>query len=256
MDCPFCNKPLKKIPGRKTKCPNCSEFIFVRTDPKTKERVFVNEKRAHEIDEEWSTTISSYEIVKYLHDVGIDEKAFIEKKKALFELYKTPILDSNVATIMLSGLSVIAYNQSDYQLLKRIYFAWALIECKENRPFFHLLVEVKKYELLIIYNEQSKYGGDEVKIFIPAGECENCLELDGKVFKTLEIINNPPIPNPNCTYKKEEYGSSHGWCVCMFQSVIDTQKFKKFFDEKYPLPSNVKFEIKDLGMTIKTKSSK
>ncbi len=233
MDCPFCNKPLKKIPGRKTKCPHCSEFIYVRTDPTTKEQVFVNEKRAMEINEEWSRTISSYDIIKYLHGVGIDEKAFIEKKKALFELYKTPIMDSNIASIMLSELSISAFKRNDYQRLRMINSTLALIEHHEKRPFFHLLVEARKFELLELYDSQLKTGCDEIKIFAPVGECDNCMKLDGKIFKMIDALETMPLPNPYCTNQKEETGSSHGWCICSYNLIIDIQKFQKFLNEKY-----------------------
>jgi len=230
MDCPFCNKPLKKNPSRKTKCPHCLEFIYVRTDPTTKEQIFVNKKRADEIDEEWSTTISSYEIVKYLNSVGIDENTFVNKKKALFELYKTPIRDSNVAFIMLNGLITSFSESKDYQLLRRIYHTMALIEHLENRPFFHLLVETHKCELLHILEESKLTGVDEVKIFVPVGECENCLELDGKVFKIINALETMPLPNSKCNHGIEENGSSKGWCMCIYQPVIDIQKF---LNEKY-----------------------
>src|SRR3989442_5791851 len=31
--CPNCSKLLDKIPGRKSKCPHCAEYIYVRTRP-------------------------------------------------------------------------------------------------------------------------------------------------------------------------------------------------------------------------------
>lgn len=31
--CPYCISNLEKMPARKTKCPICGEFIFVRTRP-------------------------------------------------------------------------------------------------------------------------------------------------------------------------------------------------------------------------------
>jgi len=38
-ECPNCHKILSKIPGAKTKCPHCDEFMFVRTRPKDKDYV-------------------------------------------------------------------------------------------------------------------------------------------------------------------------------------------------------------------------
>lgn len=44
--CPTCDKELKKIPGAKTKCPYCSQFMYVRTLPKTNERMVLVTRRS------------------------------------------------------------------------------------------------------------------------------------------------------------------------------------------------------------------
>jgi hypothetical protein len=51
--CPYCVKPLDKMPGRKTKCPFCANFIYARTRPADKKRVIVTEQDAAKIDEQW-----------------------------------------------------------------------------------------------------------------------------------------------------------------------------------------------------------
>jgi len=51
--CPYCTKPLDKMPGRKTKCPFCANFIYARTRPADKKRVIVTEQDAAKIDEQW-----------------------------------------------------------------------------------------------------------------------------------------------------------------------------------------------------------
>lgn len=52
-ECPNCHKALFKIPGAKTKCPHCGEFMFVRTRPKDNDRIVVTKTEADKIDEEW-----------------------------------------------------------------------------------------------------------------------------------------------------------------------------------------------------------
>jgi len=52
--CPNCGGILKKVPGAKTKCPNCHEYMFVRTDPRTNSRLVVTFDQAEEIDDEWA----------------------------------------------------------------------------------------------------------------------------------------------------------------------------------------------------------
>jgi len=52
--CPYCSSALKKIPGSKTKCPHCGQYIHVRTKMKDRVRVVVTKQEADKIDEEWS----------------------------------------------------------------------------------------------------------------------------------------------------------------------------------------------------------
>lgn len=75
-ECPYCHKALSKIPGAKTKCPHCGEFIFVRTRPKDNARVVVTKAEADKIDEEWT-------IVAGTHDIFVAEKEEFAKEKEI-----------------------------------------------------------------------------------------------------------------------------------------------------------------------------
>jgi DNA-directed RNA polymerase subunit RPC12/RpoP len=75
-ECPNCHKALSKIPGAKTKCPHCGEFMFVRTRPKDNVRIVVIKAEADKIDEEWS-------IVAGTHDIFVAEKEEFAKEKEI-----------------------------------------------------------------------------------------------------------------------------------------------------------------------------
>lgn len=75
-ECPNCHKVLSKIPGAKTKCPHCGEFIFVRTRPKDNVRVVVTKAEADKIDEEWT-------IISGTHDIFVAEKEEFAKEKEI-----------------------------------------------------------------------------------------------------------------------------------------------------------------------------
>lgn len=75
-ECPNCHKALSKIPGAKTKCSHCGEYMFVRTRPKDNVRVVVTKAEADKIDEEWS-------IVAGMHDVFVAEKEEFAKEKEI-----------------------------------------------------------------------------------------------------------------------------------------------------------------------------
>ncbi len=59
--CPYCDFNLPKKPGRKTKCKNCGDFIYVRTSPKTSERILIREDQIETIEEHWSIVNGSHE---------------------------------------------------------------------------------------------------------------------------------------------------------------------------------------------------
>jgi len=77
-ECPNCHKTLSKIPGAKTKCPHCGEFMFIRTRPKDNARVVVTKAGADKIDEEWS-------IVAGTHDILLRKKRSLRKRKKFCE---------------------------------------------------------------------------------------------------------------------------------------------------------------------------
>ncbi len=51
--CPSCGVVLSQRPSRKTKCPHCGDFIFVRTRPFDRQRVLVTEEQARVLEAEW-----------------------------------------------------------------------------------------------------------------------------------------------------------------------------------------------------------
>jgi DNA-directed RNA polymerase subunit M/transcription elongation factor TFIIS len=59
--CPSCSSLLEKIPGSKTKCKSCGEYMFVRTEPHSRTRVVVNAKQAEEIDDEIAKINGTFE---------------------------------------------------------------------------------------------------------------------------------------------------------------------------------------------------
>lgn len=75
-ECPSCGGVLEKVPGAKTKCPHCGEFMFVRTRPKDNARVVVTKDEADKIDEEWA-------VVAGTHDNFVAEKKEFAKEKEI-----------------------------------------------------------------------------------------------------------------------------------------------------------------------------
>ena len=72
-ECPYCNSVLKKVPGAKTKCPDCGEYMYVRTRPDNI-RLVVTKVEAEEIDEQWR-------IENGTQDAYLAEQGRVEKRR-------------------------------------------------------------------------------------------------------------------------------------------------------------------------------
>lgn len=59
--CPYCGIELKKFPGRKTKCKNCNNFIYVRTRPYDNKKILIKEDEILDIEIEWEKKNGTYE---------------------------------------------------------------------------------------------------------------------------------------------------------------------------------------------------
>ncbi len=49
--CPYCGVELKKVPGAATRCPDCHQTMYVRTDKRDQTRRVVTEEQADRIDD-------------------------------------------------------------------------------------------------------------------------------------------------------------------------------------------------------------
>ena len=80
-ECPTCLAPLAKIPGAKTKCPKCGEFMYVRTDPRTSSRRVVPESELEPIQEAWAEIEGRLD--EYLASREFEKKGVDDLKVAL-----------------------------------------------------------------------------------------------------------------------------------------------------------------------------
>jgi tetratricopeptide (TPR) repeat protein len=167
--CPYCLKYLKHKPARKTKCPNCNMYMYVRTRPCDHEQVSVTVQQIELIEEQWS-------IVNGYHDKFIAERERIryEKIKLSELLNRTPNQDE---------IKMNLYNQD-------------LIDYMENqdfRRFNDTKIELGK----ILLNNENYY--DALTIFIES----TYLGLNGPLDRT-QFINHslwdPKLSKGDITY--------------------------------------------------------
>jgi len=71
--CPYCNKPLKKKPKQRSKCPLCGNYFRVRTRPQDRQQVLVTEEQAEEIAKQ------------YYEGYGRDPENWLQEKRKAWD---------------------------------------------------------------------------------------------------------------------------------------------------------------------------
>jgi hypothetical protein len=88
--CPYCSRLLQRKPAKKTKCPQCGKFIYVRTRPQDQLKVLVTEQQADLLEEQWS-------LVKGTHGEYLAQKQKIEAERArLAKLFGTAPSENDI----------------------------------------------------------------------------------------------------------------------------------------------------------------
>ena len=127
--CPTCEGALKKVPGAKTKCPSCGEFVYVRTDPRSKSRRVVKESELDEIEDAWAMANGTYEE---------HQQAKLERENEREKLAEVLGRDPSAAELDLHLINNDLEEHLQYRqmgLLRNDYLSRGQIELKEGN--FH-----------------------------------------------------------------------------------------------------------------------
>jgi DNA-directed RNA polymerase subunit RPC12/RpoP len=217
--CPYCGKHLRDIPKRKKKCPHCGEFIYVRTLPKTRERLLVTSTQAEQIDAEWAAISRRKRYVDMLWHYQITEADFEERKRQKSKA-GIAVSDQDVIWSFLNELILEYGNKLDLQELSHLYYSLALILDEGGREFADALKESRKMELL----DFKRIGIKKVRI-LTAGEhaCQACQKLSGKVITVEDALKDMPLPCEECSFSL--YSDNPGFCRCSYVSEIDLDDY-------------------------------
>lgn len=100
--CPTCGGVLKKPPQKKTKCPHCSDFIYVKYRPNQDhaQRQIVGSEEAEQIDAEW-TSIHEARRQQYIGDAQEHQRRVLSatypaRVHAFHVQYVEPLRDGDV----------------------------------------------------------------------------------------------------------------------------------------------------------------
>lgn len=80
-ECPYCHNKLIKSPVRKTKCPHCGQFIYIRRRPNDKNRALVTKDEADRIDAEWASRAQEDLLDSFINKEELESEREILRKR-------------------------------------------------------------------------------------------------------------------------------------------------------------------------------
>lgn len=206
--CPHCYKSLKKIPGAKTRCHHCNNFMYVKTDTNNIRSV-ITKKQKEKIDKKFRILNGTQEeYVKHQreHNKTKEKLQKHNSKEPSENDIRWSILNKNLQKHM---------KDNDWKEMESIYFEQARILYEEGKDHNHLLKLANKC-VLMNYKKDEVVKGVEV---LSSGDssCNECKKINGKVFTIEEALKRMPLPVENCLHKPNK---SQGWCTCVYAPTI------------------------------------
>lgn len=208
--CPYCKTVLNKFPLRKTKCPHCKKYIFIRKLLDSKNKTLLTEEQAQEIDIEREKEYLKYKGFHHLESYGITKDEFIKRKKEHY--LKFGIENNNDDVVWSFFNELLIKNANDADKLRMIYYTMAELLHQEGKDNFKLLQLSAKATLdsLQLRNQSSNLVFN-FEIMGCRDSCDNCKKMDGKII-SIEEAYLLPVPCRECTH-------SIGFCRCTYSST-------------------------------------
>jgi DNA-directed RNA polymerase subunit RPC12/RpoP len=134
--CPHCGQRLNKRPSRKTACPHCKQFIFVRTRPIDRQSVLVTEEQAKLLQNEWGS------FPRARISPSLDKQEMEKCRERLAEKFGKSPPDMDVAWAYLNQETMHHAKQRDWGLYRNTRLSMAAILEDHQKP-----AEALKYYL-------------------------------------------------------------------------------------------------------------
>lgn len=204
--CLYCKVELKKIPIRKTKCPNCKKSIFIRKLTDSKNKTLITEVQAQEIDIEREKNHLKYKGFEEVEKYGVTQDEFIKRKEEHFLKHGIENNSNDVVWSIYNELLI--KNASDVEKLRMIYYSMDVFLHQEGKDNFKLSQLSAKAAL-----DGFQLSVLEFKVQINgcSDSCETCKKLHGKII-SLEEAYLLPVPCRECTHRI-------GFCRCYYSAV-------------------------------------
>jgi uncharacterized Zn finger protein (UPF0148 family) len=213
--CPSCNGELKKFPARKTKCPHCGNFIYVKRAPGESEKRLVTEAQAAEIEAQWNTRSEERAADEFCHLYHIDPHRYARVRDTLAKSTEPASLRWNTEYFLARER---AATESDLQMRKMLYFHLSRL-CEHKK----LYRDRRDFLVKMHESELERYQGSMgaiVGVRVSGGNraCPVCQAHNGKRYTVEQALAEQPLPCTGCTCG--ETGNDPGLCQCYYSSIL------------------------------------
>jgi len=167
--CPYCNENLQTKPKRKTKCPNCGNYIYVRRGQLRTEQDIAVER---------------------LGRFDISPSLFQEHRKALSQQFGFEASLNDIIWRCLNSALMKARIWHDRRMLYLEMERLVSLEGKDSRPYLREAAKCKLYEL-----KEAGYITVKTRTCNDNIVCPSCKRMVEQVFSLAYALRELPIPN-------------------------------------------------------------
>lgn len=204
--CPYCKNSLIKFPSRKTKCPHCNNYIFVRKLNNYRLKTLVTQEQVKELEIEQRKNYSKNSRIRKLKEFGVTEDEFVKRKDELYLKSGIEINEDDAFWSIFNELLI--KNVADFNQLRIDYYSMAIFLHEEGKDNFKLLQLSAKATLDSFQLSNLEF---KVQIVGCSDSCETCKKLNGKIM-SMEEAYLLPVPCRKCTHRI-------GFCRCLYCAV-------------------------------------
>lgn len=192
--CPYCQADLAKKPSRKTKCPSCSNMIYVKRAPNEDVKRLVTELEANNIEELWSRKGRIDKYKQWLHGCGINGSLFDGKIEEIRSGMGEEWAEWNtVYALVQQGLKDV----TNHHNRKMLYHVMALLLGERGLNAYEAQKSSFREELL-----GYKQTGSVRTVRVLSEQrrtCHICSAYQGKEYRLDEALDIMPLPPVKCS---------------------------------------------------------
>lgn len=212
--CPSCGFELERMPKARRKCPECREWILLKTHPHTREKMLCSAETAKEIDavsQERADREQRARDIEVFSSVGIDSIDIAKARKGWFKM-RTQV--EAIAYLLKKAAKNRQVTRHD---LSNCYWNLALMACKSGESSAEYQRESHRQHLF----RMLKDGATMARVVSCGRACDHCVNQAGTVSKIREIVSDDMLPHLGCEFAIS--GERRGMCFCQYEAVWDDE---------------------------------